>query len=328
MDIKKSGLDKQLLLDMYGTMKRARKFDERINLLNRAGKVGFNISGMGHEAAEVGCAYAFNTEIDYLAPYYRDLALMMAWGVSFQDLMLSYFGRGEDPSSGGRQMPAHWGNKDHRVLTTSSPVTTQYLHAVGVAYAAKLAKDPIVVYTATGHGSSNQGDFHEAINFASVHNLPVIFVIYNNKFAISTGPELQYHAKHLADRGLGYGIPGVNVDGLDLVACYKASKEAVDRARRGEGPTLLEFDVVRFTAHSTDDDHSIYRDMKKLEEDKKLHDPVILIEQALLKAKYIDEDYIKALEKEIKKELDQATKYAENAPFAAPEDALLHVYED
>lgn len=328
MELRKSGLDKALLLRMYRTMKTSRRLDERLNLLNRAGKVGFNISGMGHEGAEVGCAYAFDLERDYALPYYRDLAIMLAWGVPVKDIMLGSFGKAEDPGSGSRQMPCHWGNKEHRIPTGSSPVSTQYPHAAGIGYAAKLAKDPIVIYCSTGDGASNQGDFHEGINFAAVHKLPVVYVIYNNKLAISVGPELQYAAAKLSDRAIGYGIPGETIDGNDVIAVYQATERAVQRAKAGEGPTLLEFDVVRYTSHSTDDDDKVYRDQAPLNEAKVHHDPVSLYETALLAEGYLTEDQIDLVEKEIKEVINKATEYADQALMAKPEAALRYVYDE
>ncbi len=328
MELKKSGLEKTLLIKMYRTMKTSRLLDERLNLLNRAGKVGFNISGMGHEGAEIGCAYAFDLERDYALPYYRDLGIMLAWGVSVRDIMLGSFGKAEDPGSGSRQMPCHWGNKEHRIPTGSSPVSTQYPHAAGIAYGAKLAKDPLVVYCSTGDGASNQGDFHEGLNFAAVHKLPVVYVIYNNRLAISVGPELQYAAAKLSDRAVGYGMPGETVDGNDVIAVYQATERAVQRAKAGEGPTLLEFDVVRYTSHSTDDDDKVYRDQEPLEEAKAYRDPVALYEQALLAEGYLTSEELTAISKEIKDVINAATEYADQAPMAAPEEALRYVYDE
>ncbi|MBR3061538.1 MAG: thiamine pyrophosphate-dependent dehydrogenase E1 component subunit alpha, partial [Exiguobacterium sp.] len=175
------GLTKQDLLAMYETMVRARKIDERMWKLNRAGKIPFVVSCQGQEAAQVGAAFALEKGIDYVLPYYRDVAVVLHFGQTSRDLMLSAFAKAEDPNSGGRQMPGHFGSKEHRIVTGSSPVTTQVPHAVGIALAAKMKKEELVTFVSFGEGSSNQGDFHEGANFAGVHKLPVILFCENNK---------------------------------------------------------------------------------------------------------------------------------------------------
>ncbi len=169
------GLSDEQVLDMYRYMLLARKIDERMWLLNRAGKIPFVISCQGQEAIQVGAAFALDREKDWLCPYYRDMGMVLVFGQTAKELMLSAFAKAEDPNSGGRQMPGHFGDSRFRILSGSSPVTTQLPHAVGIGYAAKLEGKDLVVLTCCGEGSSNQGDFHEACNFAGVHNLPVIF---------------------------------------------------------------------------------------------------------------------------------------------------------
>ena len=188
---KELGLTDDQVLEMYRLMLMARKVDERMWLLNRAGKIPFVISCQGQEAIQVGAAFALDREKDWLCPYYRDLGMMLAFGQTARDQMLSAFAKAEDPNSGGRQMPGHYGDKRFRIVSGSSPVTTQLLHAVGVALAAKMEKKDFVTLTTFGEGSSNQGDFHEGLNFAGVHNLPVIFMCENNKYAISVPVEKQ-----------------------------------------------------------------------------------------------------------------------------------------
>src|SRR5699024_10596636 len=179
------------VLDMFRTMKLARKLDERMWLLNRSGKIPFVVSCQGQEAAQVGSAFALDKDIDYIAPYYRDLGVVLHFGMTARDIMLSGFAKAEDPNSGGRQMPGHFGQKKNRIITGSSPVTTQVPHAVGFALSAKIKKEPFVTFTSLGDGSTNQGDFHEALNFAGVHQLPVITLVENNRLAISVPYEKQ-----------------------------------------------------------------------------------------------------------------------------------------
>ncbi|HDU1238807.1 TPA: thiamine pyrophosphate-dependent dehydrogenase E1 component subunit alpha, partial [Listeria monocytogenes] len=237
------------------------------------------------------------------------------------------FAKAEDPNSGGRQMPAHFGQKSNRIVTQSSPVTTQFPHAAGIGLAAKMAGDEIAIYASTGEGSSNQGDFHEGINFASVHKLPVVFVIHNNQYAISVPASKQYAAEKLSDRAIGYGIPGERVDGTNMGEVYAAFKRAADRARNGEGPTLIETVSYRFTPHSSDDDDSSYRSREEVNEAKG-KDPLTIFQTELLEEGYLTEEKIAEIEKNIAKEVNEATDYAESAAYAEPESSLLYVYDE
>lgn len=321
------GLSHEDVLEMYRIMLLARKIDERMWLLNRAGKIPFVISCQGQEAAQVGAAFALDREKDYTAPYYRDMGVVLAFGMTARDLMLSGFAKKEDPNSGGRQMPGHFGSKKYRILTGSSPVTTQVPHAVGVALAGKMEGKDLVCFTSFGEGSSNQGDFHEAANFAGVHKLPVILFCENNKYAISVPIDKQLACESVADRAIGYGMPGVSVDGNDPLEVYRVMKEAVDRGRRGEGPSLIEAVTYRLTPHSSDDDDRTYRDQEEVREAKKL-DPILRFKEYLMDCGVLTEELFTEIERKIVQEVDEATDYAENAPYADPEDALLHVYAE
>ena len=321
------GLSDEQVLEMFRTMLLARKIDERMWLLNRAGKIPFVISCQGQEAAQVGAAFALDREKDYALPYYRDMGVVLAFGMTAKELMLSGFAKAGDPNSGGRQMPGHFGQKKNRIVTGSSPVTTQVPHAVGIALAGKMEKKDLVTFVTFGEGSSNQGDFHEGANFAGVHKLPVIFVCENNKYAISIPVEKQLACKNVSDRAIGYGMPGYTVDGNDPLAVYKAVKEAADRGRRGEGPTLIETVSYRLTAHSSDDDDRVYRDKEEVEEAKK-NDSIITFAAYLKEVGVLTEESEKQMVDEIMHIVNEATEYAENAPYAAPEDALKHVYAE
>lgn len=321
------GLSDEQVLEMFRTMLLARKIDERMWLLNRAGKIPFVISCQGQEAAQVGAAFALDREKDYALPYYRDMGVVLAFGMTAKELMLSGFAKAGDPNSGGRQMPGHFGQKKNRIVTGSSPVTTQVPHAVGIALAGKMEKKDLVTFVTFGEGSSNQGDFHEGANFAGVHKLPVIFMCENNKYAISIPVEKQLACKNVSDRAIGYGMPGYTVDGNDPLAVYKAVKEAADRGRRGEGPTLIETVSYRLTAHSSDDDDRVYRDKEEVEEAKK-NDSIITFAAYLKEVGVLTEESEKQMLDEIMHMVNEATEYAENAPYAAPEDALKHVYAE
>jgi 2-oxoisovalerate dehydrogenase E1 component alpha subunit len=247
--------------------------------------------------------------------------------MSPREIMLAQFARGVDPSSGGRQMPGHYGIAERNILSVSSPVATQILHATGIAYAAKVRKTEQVAITYLGEGSSNQGDFHEALNFAGIHHLPVVYVVENNGYAISVPMALQSAVEDIAIRAAGYNMPGVIVDGADVLACYKAGRDAIDRARSGEGPTLIEAKVSRLTAHSSDDQQSKYRPQEELESEK-LRDPLPRFRDQLREAGMIDDESEARLLAESRKVVEDATDWAEAQSDPDPATAQRHVYAD
>ncbi|KFZ43080.1 2-oxoisovalerate dehydrogenase [Anoxybacillus flavithermus] len=324
---KQLGLSDETVLQMYETMVLARKIDERMWLLNRAGKIPFVISCQGQEAAQVGAAFALDRTKDYVLPYYRDMGVVLTFGMTPTELMLSAFAKAEDPNSGGRQMPGHFGKKKNRIVTGSSPVTTQVPHAVGIALAAKTEKKDFVSFVTFGEGSSNQGDFHEGANFAGVHKLPVIFMCENNKYAISVPIEKQLACEKVSDRAIGYGMPGYTVDGTDPLEVYRVVKEAADRARRGEGPTLIETVAYRLTAHSSDDDDRAYRTPEEIAEAKS-KDPIYLFANYLKEVGVLTDELEKEIVDRAMKQVNEATDYAEKAPYAQPEHALKYVYAE
>lgn len=319
------GLTDEDVIQMYKTMLTARRIDERMWLLNRAGKIPFVISCQGHEAAQVGAAFALNNEKDYVAPYYRDVGIVLHFGMTPREVMLFAHGKLEDPNSGGRQMPNHFGQKKNRILTGSSPVATQVPHAVGVALAGKMDNQDFVSFVSLGEGSTNQGDFHEGANFAGVHKLPVIIFVENNHYAISVPISRQLSCEKVSDRAIGYGMYGETVDGQNPLAVYQAMKKAVDRARNGEGPSLVEALTVRLTPHSSDDDHNQYRTKEELAEEK-AKDPIHLFANYLKETNVLDDEGLQQIEDEVKAIVNDATDYAENAPYPKPEDALKYVY--
>ncbi|AXN37457.1 thiamine pyrophosphate-dependent dehydrogenase E1 component subunit alpha [Peribacillus butanolivorans] len=319
------GLNEETVLDMYRTMLLSRRIDERMWLLNRSGKIPFVISCQGQEAAQVGAAFALDRQKDYVLPYYRDVGVVLTFGMTAKDLMLSGFAKEEDPNSGGRQMPGHFGQKKNRIVTGSSPVTTQVPHAVGIALAGKMEGKDLVTFVTFGEGSSNQGDFHEGANFAGVHKLPVIFMCENNKYAISVPIEKQLSCENVSDRAIGYGMPGITVDGNDPLEVYEAVKEAADRARRGEGPTLIETVSYRLTPHSSDDDDRSYRTADEVAE-AKTKDSIKTFGAYLKETGIMDDALEKQMNDEVMIIVNEATDYAENAPYPKAESAMNHVY--
>ncbi len=319
------GLTGDEVLAMYRQMLAARAVDERMWLLQRAGKIAFIISGQGHEGAQVGIAWPFRRNHDWMAPFYRSIATTMTFGMSAEDIITAHLAKGDDVSSGGRQMPGHYGGAPFNIVSVSSPVGTQVLHAVGIAMGAWVRGDDVVAMTSFGEGTSNQGEIHEAMNFAGVHDLPVVFVCENNGYAISVPLDQQVGGGSVAARAAGYGFPGVEVDGGDVLECYRVAKEAHERARRGEGPTLIEANVVRLTSHSSDDDQRRYRDPAEVEALKE-RDPIAIFARQLREMEILDDETDARLRAEVKDEINAATKAAEARPEPDVALASRHVY--
>lgn len=315
------------MCEMFRFMLLARMLDERMWLLNRAGKAPFVISCQGHEAAQVGAAFALARDKDFTLPYYRGLATVLVMGMTPTEVMLALFARAADPNSGGRQMPAHYSSRRLRIITQSSPVGTQIVHAAGVGLAEKIKGGDAVVWTSFGEGTTSQGDFHEGINLAAVHKLPVIFQCENNEYAISVPQHQQMAIASVADRGPAYGIPGISVDGTDLLAVYEVTRRAVERARRGDGPTLLEARVVRLTAHSSDDNDRTYRSQRELKS-MRLNDPVARFASFLHEHDLLSEAEERSMRAELAAEVEAATTAAEAAPLPEPETLYDHVYAE
>ena len=320
------GLDEDDLQRIYRHMLLARRVDERSWILNRQGKAAFVISCQGHEGAQVRTAYNLRPGHDYVYPYYRDAGITMLLGQSARDQFLSLLGKKEDPNSAGRQMPGHFSSRELNIVTASAPVGVQYPQAVGTALAFKIREDDGVVLACGGEASTSGGDWHESMNFAGIHDLPVVFLVENNVYAISVPEEMQV-AGSIAKRAEGYGFPGVEVDGNDVLAVYEAAKEAFDRARRGDGPSLIEAKTYRLTAHSSDDDDRRYREREEVEE-WRLKDPIIRFEKYLEEAGVLDAEKKEEMAAGIKVEIDEAVEYAEEAPYADPEEALERVYAE
>ena len=316
-------VDADTLRAMYRHMLRARMLDERIWVLNRQGLASFWVSGIGHEAPQVALAMHLRPGHDWVAPYYRDLALTLVLGMTPRDHLFSALARAADPSSGSRQMPAHFGCRRLNIISTGSVVATQALHATGIALASVMRGEDAVTVTTMGEGATSEGDFSEALSFASVHRLPVVFMVENNGFAISM-PSAKQMPTGLAERALGFGMPGVVIDGDDPMRCHRVCGEAVARARRGEGPTLIDARVRRLSSHSSDDDQRRYRNADDLEEDAR-HDCLQLFAAQLLELGVLSTVSVEAMHSEILAELDAATREAEAAPMPELGIEMLHV---
>jgi 2-oxoisovalerate dehydrogenase E1 component alpha subunit len=310
---------------MFEVMLLARILDERQWILNRQGREAFHISCQGHEGSGVGSAFALDRDLDVMVPYYRSLAAVLAFGVAPLDVFLSALAKADDPMSGGRQMPAHYGLARARILTSGSSVATQIPHATGAALASKIRGDGGVSIVYFGDGASSKGDFHEGLNFAAIHKLPAIFVCENNHYAISVPSSKQMAVPSVADRAMGYGIFGASIDGTDPLAVYGAVRQAAARARAGEGPTLIESNVVRLTPHSSDDDDRRYR-TESDREDARHRDPLAVFGRYLRAHKLFDDAREAAMRERILGIVSEALEQAEAAAAPAAETAFDHVY--
>jgi 2-oxoisovalerate dehydrogenase E1 component alpha subunit len=319
------GLSDQDVLDMYFYIAVARALDDRMWVLQRAGKAMFVISGPGHEGCQVGAMWALDKKNDWFVPFYRSIAACLVKGMTPTDILLGLFARANDPSSGGRQMPGHYGHPRFKILSTSSPVGTQYPHAVGIAYAAKLRKTGEITMVSIGEGGTSQGDWHESLNWAGIHKLPVIFVVENNYYAISVPLRKQVAGGSVAARAVGYGFPGVSTDGSDVLECYRVAKEAYDRAKAGEGPSLIEYRVQRLGSHSSDDQQERYRPKEEIEAARR-QDPLVTFRSYLESVGVLTEDTYRELMDRVRREIDKATDEAERAPLPDVATADRYVY--
>src|SRR5438309_1953511 len=321
------GLEPDRLLTMYRQMVLARAVDRRMWVLNRQGKAPFVISGQGHEAIQVAAASCMRPGIDWLCPYYRDLPFCLALGMTAVEFMLAVFAKADDPNSGARQMPSPFGSDRLRIITSSSVVGTQVVHAVGVAYASKMRGLDEVSVTCIGDGGTSQGDWHESMNWAGIHKLPFICIVQDNDYAISVPHRLQMGVDTVARRAEGYGVAGEAVDGGDLLASYEAMQRAVERARAGQGATLISAKVARFTSHSSDDDQRRYRPQAELEALLR-RDPIERFRGYLLDEGAMDEETDDRIQQECTAEVDAAVSYADTAASPLAEDTLKNVFAE
>ena len=320
-------LTRERVLDAYRTVLQARALDDRRFVLNRAGKLAFIISPRGHEVAQVAAITALEPGRDRFCLYYRDFAAAIACGFTPQELMLAAFARDADPSSGGRQTPGNFGSRRRGVIIGSSTVGPQIPKAAGIGLALKWKGDGAISYVSFGEGATSQGDFHEGLNFAAIHRCPVIFFCENNHWAISVPQRLQVAGPGVAERAAAYGIPGVRVGGDDFFAVHAAVAEAAKRARSGQGPTLIEAEVLRLQSHSTDDDQRAYRDAAELAAEA-ARDPIPSMRDGLIERGWLSLDDDAALREDVNREVERATDAAEAAPDPDPASLGRHVYAD
>ena len=308
------GLSDAQLRTTLREMMLARAVDDRLWLLSRQGRAHFVITSAGHEATQFGCAWAINVGHDYVVPYYRDMALAMAMGQTPYDMFCHAMGKQDDPASGGRQMFGHFSSRKLRLVSGSSSVGSHVIHAVGLALAFTIqGETDIAAITFFGEGATAEGVWHEAISFAGIHQLPVVFVCENNQYAISVHQSKEVPVEDVALKAEGYGMPGVIVDGNDIFAVYEAARSAMDRARAGQGPTLLECKTYRLRPHSNADDDSKYRSIEEVNAWRE-RDPIKRLTEYLLHHDLITAEEVQAYQQAVQEEVEEATNLALAAP--------------
>ena len=313
-------LEAKKLKEMFRGMLYARRVDERLLKLQRQGRIGTFPQSTGHEAISLGSAMNINLD-DWHVPAYRELAGFLYRGWSLEGILIYWMGyeEGARPPEGVNDTPI------------AVPIASQLLHAAGLGMAANIDGDKKVVMTYFGDGASSEGDCHEALNFASVFQAPVVFVCLNNQYAISVPLSKQMNCQTIVQKAVAYGMPGIKVDGNDILAVYQASKEAVERARNGGGPTLIECLTYRYTPHTTADDPSRYRDEAETQR-WIAKEPLIRFEKYLKEKGVLSDAEIKVIDDEIEQVINEAILAAEAAtkkpPLSDPLVMFDYLYED
>jgi 2-oxoisovalerate dehydrogenase E1 component len=320
------GLSSEKLIHAYRSMLLTRFTDDRIDTLIKQGKATFLISGSGHEAIQVALAMAMKGGKDWFFTYYRDNAIGTALGVTSEMIFQHIMGKVTDKFTGGRQMPMHLGSAELRMPTASSPTGTQYLQAVGAALSAVYRKTDEVIYVGGGEGSTSEGEFFEAINWAAREKLPVIFCIQNNRFAISVPIEQQTAGASVYKVVAGFeGLHRFHIDGTNFMESYATAKEAVRIARNGEGPSLIYADVVRLRSHSASDAQEKYRTKEEIERDRQ-RDPIVWLENFLMEKKILDENQIAEMRKEIGDHVSKTADEVHKQPLPDPAEVEKYLF--
>jgi 2-oxoisovalerate dehydrogenase E1 component alpha subunit len=310
---------------LYRLMVLTRNLDTRGMQLQRQGRIGFYIGCLGQEAAHIGSVYALKPE-DWVFPAYREVGAMLCRGITLNQLLDQYYANAEDVEK-GRQLTNLLGIKDLNYIAGSAPIATQIPHAVGAALAAKIRGDPIVTLTYFGDGGTSENDFHAGMNFAGVFKTPTVFFCQNNHWAISLPVERQTASETIAVKAHAYGFEGVRVDGNDILAVYRTTKEAVEKARKGGGPTLIEAVTYRMGPHSSSDDPKRYRSEEELAEWQK-RDPLVRFHRYLEKKRLWTEADEKRAQDETNREIEEAVQHAEKLPKPALETLFTDVYAE
>lgn len=316
-------IENDILVKALKVMLQTRLVDERMLILQRQGTISFSMSALGEEACAVASAAALN-EGDWMYPQYRESGILFWRGFSIQNYVHQMFGDAKDLGL-GRQMPNHFGSREHNVVTVSSPIGTKIPHAAGAAYAMRLEKDPHVAICYFGEGATSEGDFHTGVNFAAVRKCPCLFFCRNNGYAISTPAFRQFASAGIAPKAEGYGISGYCIDGNDFFAVYDAVAKSRQAAIVGKGPVLIEAMTYRMGAHSTSDDPTRYRKDEEVEKWKEKC-PICRLRKYLEKKKLWDEDKEKEWTDAIAREIDEAIEEAKKTNPPPLNSLIEHVY--
>jgi 2-oxoisovalerate dehydrogenase E1 component len=326
------GLDPEQLIQAFRLMHTSRRLDDREVALKRQNRIFFQISAAGHEAIQVATGMALRSGRDWVFPYYRDRALCLTLGVTPHEMLQQAVGAAADPASGGRQMPSHWGHRQHRIVSSSSPTGTQYNQAVGCAeasrYGSEASKNDEITLVTSGDGATSEGEFWEALNAACLHQLPLLFLIEDNGYAISVPIECQTAGSSISK--LVSGFPGLHileVDGTDFLASYRTMREAVAWCREGRGPCLVHAHVVRLYSHSLSDDERLYKTAAERQAESE-RDPVIRFPQWLIEQGVLDRQRLQLITHEIDEEVHDATHRALHDVAPAADTALVHLYSE
>jgi len=321
----KDAATKEEYLQLHRWMCMAKALDDRMHILVKQGRAPFVGSSRGHEGIQVASTAALGPD-DWLVPHYRGLANAIVRGLTMKEWMLAVFAKAGDPLSAGRNIPGGCFSYHRLKIAPVSQVVASWVpKAAGIAYAAKLRGEGSVTLCTFGDGATSQGAFHEGVNFAAVHKLPVVFVCENNGYAISVPLRLQMQNPDVADRAAGYGIAGVTVDGTDVPASFAACREAVARARRGEGPTLVDAKIWRLNSHTSEDNQVKYRGAVEIAEAAK-HDPIGRFNGWLIERGWLTAEEAAGVQKRYDEEASEAADWAEQQPDPAPDDALKNVF--
>ncbi len=328
--IRYHGLDREDLIRAFRVMHTARRIDDREILLKRQSRIFFQISGAGHEAVGAAAGMVLRSGYDWFYPYYRDRALCLMLGMTPEEMLLAAVGAAADPSSGGRQMPSHWGHRKYNIVSSSSPTGTQFVQAAGCAQASRYLKsdsDEVTLVT-TGDGATSEGEFWESLNAACLEKLPLLFLVEDNGYAISVPVERQTAGGSISKLVSGFpGLFRVEVDGCDFLASHDALQQAFEWCRTGQGPALVHAHVIRPYSHSLSDDEKLYKSQAERDAEA-ARDPVLRFPEFLLSEGILDSHRLQLLAHEIDTEIQQATDIALAAAPPPRGFALAHLYSD
>ena len=326
--MKLHSFNKKELISIYEKMVTSRLLDDKMLIMLKQGKSWFHIGAAGHEAAQLAASVCFNSDTDYAYPYYRDQAFCLGWGSTAREMLMCFLHKHDDPNSAGRQMPQHYGNKPLNIVSQSSCTGTQFLQAVGTAFALQREKNNGVCYVSSGEGTTSEGDFHEALNWASKDKAPVIFHIQDNGYAISVPVDEQTSGASIYNICAGYeNLSRFHVDGTNFFESQLAFKKAIERARKGLGPSVIVSKVVRLLPHSSSDDQRKYRSEEELEKDKKI-DPLLMFRIKCIEKSIISEKEFSKIDEKMKNMIEDEVDYVEQQENPDPDTALDHLFSE